>query len=73
MSIISKSELLVGRQVVVLNLDWTQRWVEPQQLWLDVYWRLESSTAVWIMLGPAVLSFWPCNSIDLNYSKLSLP
>ena len=60
MPIVSKSKMLIGWEVVVVKLDWTQRGVEPQQVSLDVYWGLKRSTAERIMPGPVVLSLWSC-------------
>ncbi|KAL0154663.1 hypothetical protein M9458_048926, partial [Cirrhinus mrigala] len=49
-------ELLIGRQVVVLNLDGRQVWIVSQQLCLEVNGRLERSSTKWKAAGPVVFS-----------------
>lgn len=68
MSIISKCELLVWWQVVVSNINGSQSWVKPHLLGLDVDWRLERSTTVWVVLLPVVLPLWPCSGIKISIS-----
>lgn len=72
MPIISKRELLVWWQVVVSNINGSQSWVKPHQLWFDVDWRLESSTAEGVVLIPVVLPLWPCSGIKVIASVWKL-
>lgn len=54
--VVAESELFIGRQVVVLDLDGRQVWIVSQQLCLEVDGRLECSSTKWVVAGPVMFS-----------------